>query len=79
MGRNSESRFEHADCKYNKCNSGYTCDTFTTGHYYGNFENGTHQTVLEKFHILEKVTRGSHKKSPVISLRSFFLMAITIT
>ena len=58
MGRNSESRFEHADCKYNKCNSGYTYDTFNTGHYYGNFENGILQTVLEKYHILEKVTRA---------------------
>lgn len=77
IDRNSESGFEHADCKFKKCNSGYTCDIFSTGHSYGNFENGTLQTVLESFHIWEKVTRGSHKKSPIISLHSFFLTAIT--
>jgi len=64
IDRNSESRFEHADCQYKECNSGYTYDIFNTGHYYGNFENGTLQTILERFHIWEKVTRGSHKKSP---------------
>jgi len=71
IDRNSESKFEHADCQYKKCNSGYTYDIFNTGQYYGNFENGTLKTILERFHIWEKVTRGSHKNSP-ISLRPYF-------
>jgi hypothetical protein len=37
--RNSESKFDHAFCKYNKCNSCYTYDIFNIGHYYGNFES----------------------------------------
>jgi hypothetical protein len=74
IDRNSESKFEHADCNYDKYNSGYTYDIFNTGHYYGNFENGTLQTILERFRIWKKVTRGSHKKSPIMSLHSFFLL-----
>ena len=79
IDRNSESRFEHADRKYNKYNSGYAYDISNTGQYYGNFENGALQSILQRFHIWEKVTRGSHKKSPIISLHSCFLMAITTT
>jgi len=28
IDRHSESGFEHVDCKYNKCKSGYTYDIF---------------------------------------------------
>ena len=72
IDRNCESRFEHGDCKYKKCNSGYTYDIFNTGHDYGNFENEILQTILERSPLWEKVTRGSHKNSPIISLHYFF-------
>jgi len=75
IDRNSESRFEHADCKYSITNVIQVTLTifFNTGHCYGIFENGALQTILERFHIWEKVT-GAVMKSLLLSPYILFFL-----